>query len=132
MKIRSWLRGLAISLALVFVVGLKAQQKQTPSDSLEQISKLILPDSTQAKVNNLRRLSEAFEKVLIEDSVDIIQEGQEIKEMKQHANKLEFIANKVIVKPLPSPTIESNHPEYPDSLKLVIEVKRRGIFKRKN
>lgn len=88
----------------------------------------ILPDTTLEKIDRLKAKRDEYQALLDAAENKLQNERAETKLMKSNSYTLETITNKV--EPIPTPVITSTPPAYPDSIKIIVEVKRRPFFKR--
>ena len=92
----------------------------------------ILPDTTLAKIDTLYMKEQELKRLNEASKNSLFSERIETSMMKQNSSTLEDIAQKEKDKPDPAIQFKTNAPAYPDSIKIVIEHKKRSFFRRRN
>lgn len=92
----------------------------------------ILPDTTLAKIDTLYMKEQELKRLNEASKNSLYSERIETSMMKQNSSTLEDITQKEKDKPDPPIQFKTNAPAYPDSIKIVIEPRKRGLFRRRN
>lgn len=123
---------MCIGCTLLLALGIKKNQDPVIPMSAQMVREAkmdtILPDTTLEKIDRLKAKRDEYQALLDAAENKLQNERAETKLMKSNSYTLETITNKV--EPIPTPVITSTAPAYPDSIKIIVEVKRRPFFKR--
>lgn len=122
-----------LTVLLAFQGGDKKKVKYERPTPIALVDTTILPDTTLAKIDTLRMKEQELKDINEASKNKLFSERIETNLMKQNSSTLEDIVQKEKEPDvLPSLTMKTNVPKYPDSLTIYIKTQRRGLFKRKD
>lgn len=139
MKTKIFVIGVIIGVIFSVSLALHSQEKRkvTP-DTVKPVPKAviyksdtILPDSVKANIQSVDSLKKEFQALTDASRQKLKKEEKQTDEMKRNDEKLgELVKSVPAVNPMPTNEIKATPPAYPDSIKIITENKKPGLFKR--